>query len=314
METQSNIIKYICIIGVGGIGGYFGGKLALCGDYHVSFLARGSHLEAIKKWGLILNTVERSGLVCKPALATDSFEEIPIPDLCLICVKGYDLAGAAESFKKRIKPGTHLIPLLNGIDIYERMRRVLSTGIIHPACVYIGSRIEKPGVVAQTGGSGIILFGKDPKHPQDTGESIFPVFEKAGIRYEWHRDPNPVIWIKFIFIASFGLVSAYSGKTLGEIREDRELNNLVHSMAQEITAIAEAKKVILPDNIVESTLKKADTFPYDTKSSYQRDVEKKDKPNEGDLFGGAIIRLGEELGIETPYTDTLYAAIQKRSG
>ena len=226
-------IHVIWIYGVGGVGGYFGGKIAYQAahetdsDKRVFFLARGEHLKAIRQNGLILNTAEHNGMMCIPFQVTDSIEAVPDPDLCLLCVKSYDLDSTVRSLAGKVKDQTIVIPLLNGIDIYERVRTILKAGIVLPACAYVGTHIEKPGTVTQKGAPGIILCGKDPAFPDFNHEPLIKLFTDANIKFNWVNDPFPPIWEKFIFIAAFGLVTAYSEKTLGAVAADPELRGLV---------------------------------------------------------------------------------------
>jgi len=308
-------LNNIWIYGVGGVGGVIGGKIALFLEHekdskaHLFFIARGKHLKEIQAHGLILNTADRQGFICKPTLATDNPEDLPSPDLCFICVKSYDLDNVSKSLVTLIKPETVIIPLLNGVDIYERIRKFLSSGIILPACMYVGTHIEKPGTVAQKGGEGKILFGKDPEHPDFYPEEILTFLKKVHIPFQWFDDSSSAIWEKFVFIAGFGLVSAYSKATLGQIMENPKLTTMAGNIMQEIHLIAKKKNISLPSNIVEVSLQKAQNFPYETKTSYQRDLEQQGKPNEGDLFGSTIIRLGKEFGIPTPFTELMYNKI-----
>jgi len=310
-------IKNICIYGVGGVGGYFGGKIALGlsrirnTTKRVFFIARGAHLDEIKKNGLILNTSEERGIICRPHLATDSIDEIPVPDLCLICVKSYDLDGAIKALTRKIKDETIIIPLLNGVDIYERIRGILNKGIILPACVYVGTHIEKPGVVTQKGGDGIILCGYDPGFPDFNNQEIIRFFDEMKIRFEWHDNPHTPIWEKYVFIAPFGLVIAHSEKTLGEVIADKGLKELVQRVMREVVSIAKRLGIDLPEDIENKSVEKAGNFPPETKTSYQRDIETKGKLNEGDLFGGTIIRLGEKTGVPTPVTRSIYHEIRR---
>lgn len=310
-------MKNIGVFGVGGVGGYFGGKIAQTinlgrSDNKIYFIARGEHLEKIRKNGLILNTPESEGTVCRPALATDTVEEIPPIDLYLMAVKSYDLENAVKQISKNIRDNTVLIPLLNGVDIYERIRDLLSSGIVLPACVYVGTHIEKPGMVTQAGGEGKILMGRDPQHPDYDPEEVINIFMESDIRNTWYEDVNPHIWEKYVFIAAYGLITAYSSKTLGEVAADSDLFKMVKNIMKEIELIARAKGVALSDDIVDTSAQKASHFPSETKTSYQRDVETKGIKNEGDLFGGTIIRMGSALGIPTPITGEIYSTIQSR--
>ena len=310
-------LKNICIFGVGGVGGYFGGRIAYeiaqqkNSPQKVFFIARGKHLAHIQRQGLILNTAEKQGLLCKPAMATDRVEDIPTPDLYLLCVKSYDLDGTVNAISKNMNRDTIVIPLLNGVDIYERIRHILQTGIVLPACVYVGTHIEQPGVVTQKGGDGAILCGKDPRVPDVNPQEITDFFTRLHINFQWKDDPYPDIWGKYLFISAFGLVTAYSGETLGEVMADPETKGLVRQIMAEVVAIAAKKGVQLPENSLEVALNKANNFPYDTKTSYQRDVATRGKKNEGDLFGGTIVRMGRELGVQTPVTQRIFTEIQR---
>lgn len=303
----------IAVIGTGGVGGYFGAKLARLAEsgsgLHVTFVARGMHLREIQKNGLLVDSDEGK-IVCMPSAATDDIGGIPEPDLCLVCVKEFDLSAAVLQLSPVVSDKTAIIPLMNGVDVYERIRAVLKEGHILPACVYIGSHVEKPGVVVQRGGSCTIHFGKDPR----TGyiDSRIPgLFDRAGIKYNLEDDPYPEIWGKFIFIASYGLVTAYSGKTIGQVLESDELSGYVKSIMNEVADIARAKNVQLPASAAEDSFLKGKNFPYDTKTSFQRDFEVMDKPDERDLFGGIIIRLGKELGIPVPAAGHIMGELRK---
>jgi 2-dehydropantoate 2-reductase len=297
---------------VGGVGGYFGGKLAHTfssnpdSSVNIFFVARGKHLEAIKKNGLVLKSPEFGSMTCRPKLATERISDLPEIDIFLIAVKGYDLAGVAVSIRNQIKENTVLIPLLNGADIQERLRNKIKTGIILPACVYISSYVEEPGIIVHIGKPGKIIFGRDQDHPDTIPNEIFKVFEKSSIDYEWKDDANPAIWEKYIFIASLGLISACYNRTLGEILEEPSLKEEVIGIMNEIYSIVLKKNIRLPDGIVDLSLKKAAMFPRDTQTSLQRDIHQKKGKNELELFGGTIIDLGKKMGIPTPTTKKIY--------
>jgi 2-dehydropantoate 2-reductase len=318
MNPGYQYIKRVCIYGTGGVGGYYGGKIAEAfqkdkSGREIYFIARGDHLKALQQQGITVKTPERT-IRAEPAKATQYFDEIPAPDLILLCTKSLDLVSAVESIKAKTTEQTVIIPLLNGMDIYQRIRSCLEAGIVLPACVYLGTHIAAPGVIEQSGGNGIILSGPDPRFPSYDAGNVRLFFKEQGIGFEWNESPYPAIWEKFIFIAAFGLVTAYSGKTLGEVTGNEKLNDKVRGIMQEIVSIAAKKGVKLPDDMVERSIKKAGNFPQDAKTSFQRDVELWPKPNEGDLYGGAILREGAALGIPTPYTETAYTLILQSLG
>jgi len=305
----------IGIIGVGGVGGYFGGKIcrqAAALGANIFFVARGKHLEAIRENGLHVGTAAEGKWVCRPTFATDRIEELPVLDICLLCVKSYDLQTTVARLVGLVSEATLIIPLLNGIDIYERIREKLHTAQVLPACVYVGTKIEAYGKVIQTGGACKILLGPDPQIPGFVPDPLLSLFQKSNIKYEWFVDAYPAIWGKYIFIAAFGLVTATFDKTLGEIMESEKLSNYVLSIMREVALLAEKSGVALPETIVDDSYRTGKNFPYETKTSFQRDVESPDKPDERDLFGGTILRLGRRLDIATPTTRELWGLLDKR--
>jgi 2-dehydropantoate 2-reductase len=303
------------VIGLGGVGGYFGGRLCqplqAQGD-NVYFVARGLHLDAIRKHGLLLSTSDHGDVQCRPTLATDDFGDLPALDVCLICVKSYDLPVVLSGISPKISDGTLVLPLLNGVDIYERIRQTIKAGKVFPACVYVGTRIEDHGKVVQQGGACKILFGRDPRSPDFTPSRLFDILGGAGIKYEWFDDVYPEIWTKYLFIAAFGLVTAAFDKSLGQAMETPSLHDYVSSIMREIHAIASRQGVNLPDNAVSEGFQKGYAFSYETKTSFQRDIEQIDKPDERDLFGGTILRLGGLLGVPTPATQEIQNKLSTR--
>jgi 2-dehydropantoate 2-reductase len=301
----------IAVIGIGGVGGFFGGKLTQLiksdSSLHIHFIARGRHLDEIRNNGLLLDTDEGE-FICRPTSATDDISVLPELDLCLVCVKSYDLEKAMMMIKDKIKDKTMILPLLNGVDIYERIRGVIKKGIVFPSAVYIGTYIERPGKVTQRGGACKILFGKDPSNDY-IDSSLFNLFDSAGIKYELSDNPYTAIWSKFIFIAPFGLVCARYNKTIGEVMKSDGLTEIVKNIMREISAIASRKGIELPSDIIDKTYVSARNFPFDTKTSFQRDVENITKSDERDLFGGSIIRMGKDNGVATPATEAVYNEI-----
>jgi len=308
----------VCVMGVGGVGGYLGGKLAHTFSSNsdsavdVFFVARGKHLEAIKKNGLIVKSPEFGSMTCKPTLATKRMSELPSIDVFLMTVKGYDLMKAAASIKDHVKEETVILAPLNGANIQEKIRIQVHAGIIFPSCVYISSYVEEPGVVL-TGKPGKIVFGKDPAYPDFIPHALFRLFQKASIDYEWKEDASPAIWEKYIFIASFSLISAYYNRTLGEILEEPSLKKEVVAIMNVIISIASKKKIQLPDGIIDLSLKKATLFPPGTQTSLQRDISQKRGKSELELFGGTILYLGKEMDIPTPMTRRICQELERIS-
>jgi len=310
---MNKTIKSVCIYGIGGVGGYFGGKIAhevSKGNraIQVYFIGRGEHLKAIQKHGLNLIT-DKEEFHCFPNIATDNIRHIPTPDLYLLCVKGYDLNNAIASISKNISADTIVLPLLNGVDICERIRTNLQKAIVSPACVYVSSNIEKPGTIRQRGPEGHIVFGKDPKHLGCKYEYLAKFFNEMGISNTWYDNPYPAIWEKYIFITAFSLMTAYSGKTIGAVLADDKLKYMTENIMKEVVLVGKTKNIDFKQNIVEKTLQKAQNFPYETKTSFQRDYEKGKSRHEGDIFGGTLIRLAKEHNISIPTITDVYGEL-----
>ncbi len=309
-------MKNIAFLGVGGVGGYFGGKMTQLLkenklDIHIFFIARGKHLKAIKENGLTLKTKTEGILTCIPTLATDDCEELPKLDVCFICVKQYALEDAVTKILPKLDANTIIIPLLNGVDIYDRIRKITNKGIILPACVYVGTHIESYGVIEQNGGACKIIFGKDPNHKDINIDDICELMSKAKITFDWSSKHIEAIWSKYMFIAAYGLVTASENKTLGEVLEDEESSRKVKGIMKEIESISRAENIRLPENIVDSQFLMAKNFPYEAKTSFQRDFELKDKPDERELFGQTIIDFGAKHGIDTPIVKNVYQELNR---
>lgn len=306
----------ICCFGVGGVGGYFGSLLLqkYKGAHDIHFIARGMHKDIICQNGLTLKRNGGNQLInVKPTACTDNLKEIPKCDIVVLSVKGYDLADASRQIAEITDKNTVILPLLNGVDIHERIRNYLHCGIVLRSCVYIGTHIEKPGVIYQDGGNCKILIGNDPDYPGFYPHTLLNLLKNAQIDYSWKGDQiDEAIWTKYIFIAAYGLVTATYGKTLGQILESPELCGLTRSIIDEIVKIANGLNVNLSEDVIEGSFLKAKQFPYETKTSFQRDVELKGKINERDLFGETLIKYGKKLKIPIPNTINIFRELNDK--
>ena len=307
----------LCFFGVGGVGGYYGTLLTQylneTGKGDSYFIARGRHKAAIVEKGLLLKKEGgKHKILVKPKLCTDTVADLPVCDIVVVSVKGYDLEQAAREIDKITDENSMILPLLNGADIYERMRPHLTKGHLLSACVYLGTHIESPGVIFQKGGSCKISMGNDPLYPDVYPEKLIPLFKDAGILVEFFKDVNVAIWTKYMFIASFALVTGTYDKTIGEVANDEKLGILVRDIMQEIALIAKALKIELPADIVETSFSTARQFGVDTKTSFQRDVETKGRQSEWDLFGGTLLRYAKRFNIPADHTQKTLDMLLKK--
>ncbi|WP_316841176.1 2-dehydropantoate 2-reductase [Pedobacter gandavensis] len=311
---MKNTIKKLTVIGLGGVGGYFGFKLANRysnqEELSISFVARGETFEIVKKSGLTLLSPEHENPIAHPAGIYQQFSEIPDTDVFLICVKEYDLEKVCLELKDKIKTDTVILPLMNGVDIYERIRKVITNGIVLPACVYVASHIKEKGTVEHKGNAGKIVLGNDPKNPDYDAQQLVDLMKSAGIDIQYKTDAFPDIWTKFFFIASFGLVSARYNQSIGQINEVPELRERATLIMEEIKAIATRKNIAIPAEIIENTFNKAATFPYATPTSLQLDIQAKKEQTELELFAGAIMDYGKALELPVLESTRIYEEIK----
>lgn len=302
--------KNIVIIGLGGVGGYFGFKINQLNEkenqFHITFVARSKTFDIVKENGLTLLSPEHPNIITKPNEIIQSISEIGNSDLVLICVKEYDLENVCEQLKQVISPNTILLPLMNGVDIYDRIRKIIPQNTILPACVYVASHIKEKGIVEHKGKAGKLIFGKDPTNIAENVDWIIKLMTNSGIDFDFKENSFADIWTKFIFVASFGLVSAKYNSSIGTVCEDSAQKQEATAIMKEVKAIADKKAIDLPSDIIEKTFEKASTFPPSTPTSLQLDINVKQQNNELELFAGAIIHYGKELGIETPSTQKIH--------
>mgnify|MGYP003807576371 FL=1 len=304
----------IGIIGIGGVGGYYGGKLALKysgrSKHEVIFFARGAHLEAIRRDGLRLVTAEGEYIV-RPMQATDNPGEMGPLDLAIFCTKSYGLEDAARAIAGNLSDDSVVLPLLNGVDITDRLRAVLPRGTVLYGGVFISSAIQGPGVVRQMGGTGQLFFG--PADPADV-EKFRPIealLQGAGIKAELSADALLPLWTKYIFIGPMAGVTSLTGKPFGEVLADAADRALVEGLMKEIEAVARKKGVHFPPDIVQASLGKAAAFAPTTKTSMQLDYERGNR-TELDIFTAYMVKAGKELGIPVPLHKKVYAELLQR--
>jgi len=293
------------IVGAGGVGGYFGAKLAAAG-YDVTFIARGEHLKAILSNGLTVKSIHGDFTV-NPAKATSSIAEVGVVDVVFVCLKAWQVRDMAEQLRPMVGPDTVVIPLQNGVMATDELRQVLGHGCVVRGLCRIFSRIESSGVIHHFGIDPTVLFGENDNAQTQRVLRIKEAFDKAGVTAIIPKDIEAEAWKKFLFICSSGLL-AVCRSPYGAVRELPQTRQLLVDLFTEVYQVALAKGVHLHPGIVDSTMKLVDTFDYSTTSSLTRDVME-GKPSEIEYQNGTIVRLGEQLGVPTPVNRFVYSAI-----
>ena len=303
----------IAVMGIGGVGGYYGSLLARYyaenRDVEVIFIARGQHLQEIRKNGLKMLR-EKEEFLAKPDLAADDPLKCGAFDVVLFCTKSYDLEDSARLVSPCVDENTVVISLLNGVNNPERLRAVLHKGKILNGCVYLAAHILRPGVIQQIGGSGKLFFGGESDLPVD-GKGIENILQAADIDAEYSRDIESIVWEKYIFICPFASATTFLDRTIGGVLDDGEGKSLLEGLLREVIHIAETRGVNLPENILEITMDKALTFPRETKTSMQKDAED-GKKTEIDTFTGYIVKAARKHGVSVPHHERVYKALKGR--
>lgn len=306
--------KHIVVVGLGGVGGYFGFKInqenEVSGKYTVSFVARGETYHKVKENGLVLISPEHPNDRTYPNAIVENISELKNPDLVLICVKEYDLENVCRQLAEVITKDTVLLPMMNGADIYDRIRRILPDHIILPTCIYVASHIKERGTVEHKGKAGKMFVGRDPEHFSSDITWITDLLHESKIDFDFKDNSLADIWTKFFFIASFGLVTAKHNSSIGTVCTDEQQKNEATEIMKEIKLISDKKEIQLSEDIIEKTFEKASTFPFETPTSLQLDIHSGKKENELELFAGAILNYGKELTLETPFTQKIYNEIK----
>jgi 2-dehydropantoate 2-reductase len=299
-------IQNIAIYGLGGVGGFFGSQLAAAAEQGklpglaVTFIMRGAHLAAVQSAGLTVLQEGREPCTVHPAFAAASLQDTPQPDVIFICVKGYHLPAALEEIKPFVRPETVVIPLLNGFDIYHRVRAALPAAIVLPSCCYIVAKIERPGVIWQNGGIDRIISGPDPARPDYDGAALRSVLERAGLDLDWNEDPWPKIWRKYLYIAGINLVNTEYKFIDNRATAPEALRLRYRLVLNEMVDIARHMGAVLPDDLAEDVARRCLEYPDQQTSSFQRDLMETGKSTEADLFGSALIDKGRELKVPVP--------------
>lgn len=297
----------VAVVGLGGVGGYFGGKLALkyapTKEHDIYFIARGKHLAEIKRNGLKVFS-PGGNFVAIPTIATDNPKDLGLLDLVFICVKTYDLENAALQLVNNIDEKTVVITLLNGLDNSERLRTILLRGSVLNGLVYISSYIEAPGVIRHLGGLCRLIFGPENGNIENY-RYIEDFLRNPNINAELTDDIAIQVWTKFIFVGPLAGVTSLFQKPFGSIMGDEKSKEMLEGMMKEVEVVAKKKGIALPEDIVPLSLEKVSNFPPDTKTSMQMDFEK-GKKTEVESLTGYIIKSGKELRIKTPIHQKVY--------
>jgi 2-dehydropantoate 2-reductase len=296
----------ILIMGTGGVGGYYGGLLAQQG-HEVIFIARGAHLDAIRRDGLKIKSVHGNFTIF-PASATDDPGRLGEVDLVLFCVKTYGTDEAAHAIRPTVGPQTMVMSLQNGIDAAERIGNVIGMEHMLAGVTWLSSAVEAPGTIHQVSQFRRIAFGELEGGLSKRMETIAEAFKNTGITVEASEDIWKVLWTKLVFITAVSSLGSLTRLPLGGYRSIPETRSLLSRIMKEVEAVARAEHVRLDSDVVEKWLEFIDNSAPQIKPSMQLDIESGHR-TELESMIGVVSRKGRELGVPTPAVDFVYASL-----
>jgi 2-dehydropantoate 2-reductase len=295
----------IAIIGTGGVGGYFGGKLVKAG-FDVTFLARGEHLKAIQQNGLTIKSIQ-GDFKLNSVKATEKIDSIGLVDFVILGVKAWQIKDITKDLITIIKKDTIVLPLQNGVLAAEELKEnIKQENIIGGLCRII-SKIDSPGVINHFGIEPTIVFGELENSKTERINIVKSIFDKAEINAKISDDIISDLWKKFIGICVSGLL-AVTKTTYGELRELKETRQLMIELLTEIYKLSQKIGIKIEPDFITKTIAFIDSFPYDSTSSLTRDVWE-GKPSEIEYQNGTVVKLAEKHGIDTPINRFVYNCI-----
>jgi 2-dehydropantoate 2-reductase len=297
----------IAIFGTGGVGGYFGGRLAKAGE-NVTFIARGEHLRAMRESGLKVDSLE-DGFSVNPVNATDDPSEVGHVDLVVLGVKAWQVTEAAHKMRPMVGATTVVVPLQNGVDAPAQLADVLGVERVLGGLCRIVSFVVGPGHIKHAGFDPTVTLGELNNQPSARLEKVHTTFTRAGIKTLIADNFEVALWTKFLFIASFSGVGAMTGKAAGELRTDPMIRAQLIKAMEEIYALARARNIDMPADSVEKGMANADRLPADGTSSMQRDIAD-GKPSELESQTGAVVRMAREMGVAVPTHELIYSKLK----
>jgi 2-dehydropantoate 2-reductase len=292
-------------MGSGGVGGYFGAKLQGAGA-EVPMVARGPHLEAMRRAGLAVRSAVEGDSVVRPA-AVERLEGVARADAVLFCVKSFDTEDAAARLWSVLGPDTPVLSLQNGVDNEDKIDAQLGVGRAMGGVAQVFATIEAPGVIRHHA-AGRIVFGELDGRVSERAERVREAFARAEVPVELSKDIRRALWEKYVLICAVAGMTAITRETIGVIRETPATWRLFRVILEEATALARAAGVELPADTVDRTVTFAEGIPPGNRASLAQDLLQ-GRRLELEALHGHAWRLGERLGVPTPAIFAVYAAL-----
>ncbi len=287
----------VTIVGAGGVGACFGGRLAQ-GGCDVGFVARGPQLAALRANGLHVES-ELGEIHLPQVRASENPAELGPADIVLICVKLWDTERAVQAIKPIVGPETAVISLQNGVEKEKMLRKILGSEAVVGGVSYVVAKILQPGVVKQTGKMQRLVFGETDGSVSRRTEMFLAACQRAAIEAEISPDIQRAIWEKFVFVTGTSATTAPMRSTLGPIRANPRTRAFLLDVMREVVAVGRAHHVALPEDFAENRLAFCDRLSPEMTSSMHTDLDH-GKPLELEWLSGSVAELGEAVGVPTP--------------
>lgn len=305
----------IAVLGAGGVGGYFGGRLAAAG-LDVTFVARGAHLRAMLDGGLRIASA-LGDLTVAPIQAVDDIARVGPVDLVMVCVKLWDTEAVAASLRPLAERGATIVSFQNGVQKDEVLRRHLPAESLLGGVSYISAQIGEPGLIRHNGTLARLQFGEFDGSRSARGLALMEACEAAGVSADLSDRIEQRIWEKFVFLASFSGVTSTIRQTIGPIRENPRTRAFLLDVMAEIVAVARAAGVPLAADFAQDRLAMCDSLPASMAASTYYDLERGNRL-ETPWLNGAVVERGAALGVPTPLNraiaDILLLHVDGRAG
>jgi len=288
----------IVAMGSGGVGGFFGGKLAHAGA-DVTFIARGKHLAALREHGLLIENKTEGNIHLPKVNATDDPAGIGPVDLVLVGVKLWDIEAAAQAIKPIVGPDTAVLSLQNGVIKDDILRRVFGDKAVMGGVGYVAASIARPGVIRQVGKLQKLFFGEYDGSRSARAQTLLKLALKAGLQAELSTDIRRTLWEKYTFLVGLSGTTTTMRMPIGPIRSNPQTRVFLHDLMKEVVAVGRAHGVALPENYADERLAFADSVSPDMTSSMHHDLEA-GNPLEVEWLSGGVVTLGAQVNVPTP--------------
>ena len=297
----------IAIFGTGGVGGYFGGRLAQAGE-DVVFIARGDHLQAMSKRGLRVDSI-KGDFVLESVQATDDPAQVGIVDAVILGVKAWQVPEAAEAIRPMVGSETVVLPFQNGVEASSQLAAVLGEEQVLCGLCGIMTFIVGPGHIRHAGADPFVKFGELDNRLTKRVERLRQALDRAsGVTVEIPPDIQVALWEKFLFVTPWSGVGAVTRSPLGIIRDQPGTRRMLEQSMGEIYDVGRAHNIAFSKDIIDKTMDFVDSLLPEGTASMQRDI-KDGRPSELEAQNGAVVHLGQKVVVETPINAFIYNSL-----